>query len=230
MFYFNIYTFGTDIVVAPVINKTINLVHIMIKKVFIFTCILLSVISDDIFAQKPYQSVPLGDPIVWIEKNGKDTMLVAYLSDLTIFPEEKFKNRKQEQFYWTTVRDVKATLPYAKLIAYELNKTNKKLVLLPDDKERKKYLSQYEKEVLKKYEPELKKMNINQGKMLLKLIDRECNQSPYELIKAYRGTFTAFFWQGVARVFGSNLKAEYDGRDKDKIVERIIILVEESRL
>jgi len=73
-------------------------------------------------------------------------------------------------------------------------------------------------------------MNINQGKMLLKLIDRECNQSPYELIKAYRGSLTAFFWQGVARIFGSNLKAEYDGNDRDKIVERIIILVEENRI
>jgi len=202
----------------------------MRKKVFLFSCVFLSLLSGDIFAQKPYQSVPLDEPIVWIEKNGKDTMLVAYLSDLNIYPAEKFKNTKQEQFYWITVRDVKLTLPYAKIIAYELNKTNKKLVLLPDDKERKKYLSQYEKQVLKKYEPELKKMNMNQGRMLLKLIDRECNQSPYELIKAYRGSFTAFFWQGVARIFGSNLKSEYDGRDKDKIVERIIILVEQNRL
>lgn len=202
----------------------------MIKKVFIFSLVFLSLLPGDIFAQKPYQSVPLGDPIVWIEKNGNDTMLVAYLNDLNIYPAEKFKNKKQEQFYWTTVRDVRLTLPYAKLISFELNKTNKKLASLPDDKERKKYLSQYEKEVLKKYEPELKKMSINQGKMLLKLIDRECNESPYELIKAYRGSFTAFFWQGVARLFGSNLKAEYDGSDKDKIVERIIILVEQNRI
>ena len=202
----------------------------MIKKLFIFSLLLLTYLPGDILAQKPYESVPLGEPIVWIEKNGKDTMLVAYLSDLNIYPAEKFKNRMQEKFYWTTVRDVKLTLPYAKLIAFELNKTNKTLATLPNDKERKKYLSQYEKEVLKKYEPELKKMNINQGKMLLKLIDRECNESPYELIKAYRGNFTAFFWQGVARIFGSNLKAEYDGSDKDKIVERIIVLVEQNRI
>jgi len=202
----------------------------MKKKVFIFYLTLLTCLSGNIFAQKPYESVPLGEPIVWVEKDGKDTMLVSYLSDLNIYPAEKFKNPKQEKFYWITVRDVKLTLPYAKLIAYELNKTNKKLVTLPDDKERKKYLSQYEKTILKRYEPELKKMNMNQGRMLLKLIDRECNQSPYELIKAYRGSFTAFFWQGVARIFGSNLKSEYDGRDKDKIVERIIILVEQNRI
>jgi hypothetical protein len=202
----------------------------MKKKGIIFSLIYLSLLSGQVFAQKPYQPVPLGDPIVWIEKKGPDNLYVAYLNELTIFPEEHFKNKMQERFYWTTVRDVKLTLPYAKLIASELNKTNKKLVTLPSDGERKKYLSQYEKTVLKKYEPELKKMNINQGQMLLKLIDRECNESPYDLIKAYRGSFTAFFWQGVARLFGSNLKSEYDARDKDKIVERIIILVEENRI
>jgi len=202
----------------------------MKKKALIFSFIFIFVLSGEVFAQRPFQSVPLGDPIVWVEKVGKDTMLMVYLNELYIFPPEKFKNKKQEKFYWTTVRDVKLTLPYAKLIAFELNKTNKKLISLPDDKERKKYLSKYEKAVLKQYEPSLKKMNMDQGRMLLKLIDRECNQSPYELIKAYRGSLTAFFWQGVARVFGSNLKAEYDGNDKDKIVERIIILVEENRI
>ena len=201
------------------------------KKSIILSCLIfIPFLSDQIFAQLPFQSIPSGDPIVWIEKNEKDTMLMVYLNQIYIFPPEKFKNKKQEKFYLITVRDVKLTLPYAKLIASELNKTNKKLISLPDDKERKKYLSQYEKAVLKQYEPSLKKMNINQGKMLLKLIDRECNQSPYELIKAYRGSLTAFFWQGVARIFGSNLKAEYDGNDKDKIVERIIILVEENRI
>ncbi|MDP4238956.1 MAG: DUF4294 domain-containing protein [Bacteroidota bacterium] len=202
----------------------------MIKNGFIVAFVFLSMISGSIFAQKPYQSVPLGDPIVWIEKNEEDTMLMAYLNDIYVFPPERFKNRTQEKFYWLTVRDVKLTLPYAKLIAGELDKTNVTLASLPSDKERKRYLTLYEKEVLRKYEPELKKMNINQGKMLLKLIDRQCNQTPYELIKAYWGSFTAFFWQGVARLFGSNLKAEYDGKDKDKIVERIILLVEQDRL
>lgn len=202
----------------------------MKKSVLIFSFIFISVLSGKVFGQRPFQSVPSGDPIVWIEKNVKDTMLMVYLNGINIFPAEKFKNKKQEQFYWTTVRDVKLTLPFAKIIAFELNKTNRILVSLPDDKERKKYLSKYEKAVLKQYEPSLKKMNINQGKMLLKLIDRECNKSPYELIKAYRGSFTAFFWQGVARIFGTNLKAEYDGNDKDKIVERIIILVEQNRI
>ncbi len=202
----------------------------MKKRIVLFSLLLLSILTGDLFAQKAYLSVPTGEPIVWVEKNGKDTMLMYYLNNINIYPPEHFKNKSQEKFYWMTVRDVKLTFPYARLIAFELNKTNKKLASLPDDKERKKYLSQYEKQVLKKYEPALKSMNINQGKMLLKLVDRECNATSYELIKAYRGSVAAFFWQGVARLFGSNLKAEYDGKDKDKIVERIIVLVGENRL
>lgn len=202
----------------------------MKKAGFILSFVLLSVFFGDINAQKPFQSVPLGDPIVWIEKNGTDTMLMVYLNEQFIYPTEHFKSPKQERFYYSTVRDVKVTLPYAKLIAYELNKTNVKLASITDVKEQKKYLNAYEKEVFKKYEPGLKKMTINQGQMLLKLIDRECSQTPYELIKAYRGNISAFFWQGVARIFGSNLKSEYDGSDKDKIVERIIVLVETNRI
>src|ERR1035437_7246673 len=113
------------------------------KKIgFLFSLLLLSALSGNLFAQEPYQSVPSGDPIVWVEKNGKDTMLMSYLNDIYIFPPEHFKNKSQEKFYWMTVRDVKLTFPYARLIAYELNQTNKKLAALPDDKERKKYRSE----------------------------------------------------------------------------------------
>lgn len=197
---------------------------------FILLFILISALFADIYAQNSNKSILQGDSVVWVEINGTDTMLVVYLHDVYIFPTIQFKNRKQEQFYWKTVRDVKKTLPYAKLISKEINKTNRILAELPNNKERKRYLSQYEKEVFKKYEPELKNMTINQGKMLLKLINRECDQTSYDLIKNYRGIITATFWQGVARLFGTNLKSEYDATDKDKIIERVIILVENGQL
>jgi len=73
-------------------------------------------------------------------------------------------------------------------------------------------------------------MTINQGRLLLKLIDRECEQTSYELIKVYRGSVTAFFWQGVARIFGSNLKDGYNPSDKDKVIERVILLVEAGQI
>jgi len=197
---------------------------------FILLCIFTSILSLDIYAQSPNNSVHSDDSIVWVEINGNDTMLVVYLHDVYIFPPVHFKSKKQEQFYWKTVRDVKKALPYAKLIAIEINKTNRILAKLPNNKERKRYLSLYEKDVFKKYEPELKQMTLNQGKMLLKLIDRQCDQTSYEIIKNYRGIITATFWQGMARIFGSNLKSEYDASDKDKIIERVIILVENGQL
>ena len=73
-------------------------------------------------------------------------------------------------------------------------------------------------------------MTINQGRLLMKLIDRECERTSYDLIKNYRGSVSAFFWQGVARVFGSSLKSEYNAQKDDKVLERVIELVEAGQL
>lgn len=191
---------------------------------FLFVCIIGG------YAQSKDEYVPPGGARLMVQVNGNDTVFLAYLHDVWVFPRQKFKNKAQEQYFWRTVRDVKRTLPYAKLVASELSQVNMKLASIPNDKERKKYLGQFEKEVFKKYEADLKKMTINQGRLLLKLIDRECEQTSYDLIKVYRGSVSAFFWQGVARVFGSNLKSEYDASDKDKILERVILLVEAGQL
>ncbi len=159
-----------------------------------------------------------------------DTIYLANLHTVYCYPKMKFKNKKQEKFYWRTVRDVKKTLPYAKIVGKTLNQANDTLAKLPDDKARKQYLKQLEKEVKKKYEPKMRKMTFSQGKMLIRLINRETEYTSYELIKMYRGTFTAMFWQGIARIFGTDLKQEYDGADKDKIIERVIVLVEAGQL
>ena len=201
------------------------------KKLFqIFIVILLSVLFTDIYAQKSNEYIPPGGARLMVQVNGNDTVLLAYLHDIWVFPRNNFKNKAQEQYFWLTVRDIKRTLPYAKLIAGELTKTNMKLASMKTDAERKKYMSQYEKEIFKKYEADLKKMTINQGRLLMKLVDRECNKTTYDLIKAYKGSFSAFFWQGVARLFGSNLKSEYDAANQDKMVERIVVLVEAGQL
>ncbi len=174
--------------------------------------------------------VPQGGARLMVQINGNDTIYLAYLHDLWVYPRIKFQSKKQEKFFWLTVNDVKKTLPYAKLIASELNTVNLKLEKIPNEKERKKFISIYEKDIFKKYEKIFKKMSINQGKMLIKLIDRECERSSYDLIKSYKGGASAFFWQGVARVFGSNLKSEFKADGEDKIVERVIRLVEAGQL
>ncbi len=174
--------------------------------------------------------VPKGGARLAFEVHGTDTTYITWLRDLWVFPKKTFRNKQQEKHYWRTVRDVKKTLPFAKLVGSELLRVNMHLVGMKSDSQRKKYLSHYEKEVFKKYEADLKKMTLSQGRLLLKLIDRECDSNSYDLIKKYRGSISAFFWQGIAYVFGSNLKSEYDAKGKDRTLERIIVLVESGQL
>lgn len=159
-----------------------------------------------------------------------DTLFLAYLHDVYVYPKMKFKNKRQERFYWRTVRDVKKTLPYAKLISKEMAQADIELAQIPDKKERKKYWKKKEKELFKKYEKDFRNMTASQGQMLMKLMDRESDRTSYELIKQYRGKASANFWQFVAKLFKNDLKEEYDGSDKDRIVERVINLVEAGQL
>ncbi|MDR0873422.1 MAG: DUF4294 domain-containing protein [Prevotellaceae bacterium] len=165
----------------------------------------------------------------WVVYEG-DTVSFIPLHDAYCFPEMQFKNKKQEEFYWKTVRDVKRTLPYAKMASRLMVETDKELQAIETEKERNKFLKQKEKELFNQFEGDLRKMTISQGKMLVRLVDRECSRTTYDIIKMYRGNFSAVFWNGIAHIFGSNLKWEYDGTDKDKIVERVILLVEAGQL
>jgi hypothetical protein len=165
----------------------------------------------------------------WVVYEG-DTVSYIPLHDVYCFPEMKFKNKKQEEFYWKTVRDVKRTLPYAKMASRLMAETDKELQTIETEKERKAFLKQKEKDLFNEFEGDLRKMSISQGKMLVRLVDRECSRTTYDIIKMYRGDFSAIFWNGIAHIFGSNLKWEYDGDDKDKIVERVILLVEAGQL
>ena len=98
------------------------------------------------------------------------------------------------------------------------------------EKERKDYMKEVEKEVFRDYEGDMQQMSLAQGKLLIKLIDRETSNTSYELIRDYRGKVPAAFWQGVARIFGTNLKAEYDPYGEDAIIERIVTEIEAGRL
>lgn len=189
--------------------------------------VVLSVFSQ---TQPVSSGIPEQGALLGYQVAGNDTIYLAFLRDVHIYPPLKFTSKNQEKFYWRTVRDVKKALPYAKIVGRELRAVNALLPTLPRDIDRKKYLNQYERDIFKKYEPELRKFTINQGRLLLKLIDRECNSTSYDLIKSYRGNVSAVFWQGIARIFGSNLKSQYDASGDDKIVERVIVLVESGQL
>ncbi len=157
---------------------------------------------------------------------GNDTIAVVPLSEIVVFPEMKFKNEKERRNYTKLVRDVKRTFPYAQLIYETLIETYEYMETLPDDKARQKHLELMEKELFKQYKPELKKLTFSQGKLLLKLINRQCNQSSYNLLKAYMGSFRASFWNIFAGLFGASLKTTYDPKGEDAMTERVVILVE----
>lgn len=226
-----------------IVNKIISIIFTLINesgeiqlKVKFRSLILVFLFSifpfSNLFTQDFGTNIPVVPSYAVLEKvieNG-DTLFVGYIREVFIYPPMTFTSKKQEKFYWRTIRDVKIALPYARLVSSELARVNKDLYYLPDKKSREKYLKDFEKTAFKKYEKGLKKLTINQGKMLIKLIDRECEINTFDLIKAYKGNVPAFFWNTVAHFFGSSLKAEYDGKDKDRIVERVITLVDAGQL
>jgi len=162
---------------------------------------------------------------------GNDTILVANLREVTIFAPLVFRNRQEERFYWRTVRDVKRTLPLARLVASEVIATNQHLLTLPNDRARREYLDEFERELFRRYESELRRLTLSQGRMLIKLIERECDKTAHDLIRVYRGRVSAGFWQGFARVFGANLKSTIDpNTNEGRIIERVILLVESGQL
>lgn len=161
-----------------------------------------------------------------------DTVLVVIFNDITVYPRLRFKNRKQEEFYWRTVRDVKKALPYAKLISATLLETYEYLETFPTQKEREAYLKEMEGAIFRQYKPALKRFTKSQARMLVKLIQRETNQSGYDIVKAFLGSFRASFWQGFGKLFGVSLKGEYrpDRDSGDAIIERVCVGVEQGEL
>lgn len=157
-----------------------------------------------------------------------DSVKMIVLNNVNVFPPMKFKNKKEEEFYWRTVRDVKKALPYAKLICETLLETYEYIETFPTQKEREKYLKEMEGAIFKQYKPALKQFTKGQAQVLCKLIRRETNQSGYDIIKAFLGGFRASFWQAFGRFFGVNMKVDYkpEKNRKDGIIERIASNVE----
>lgn len=163
---------------------------------------------------------------------GGDTIYKVILNNITVFPAERFKSKADEEFYWRTVRDVKRTLPYAKLINATLQETYEYLQTFPTQKEKEEYLKQFEKAIFNQYKPEMKKLTKNQGKTLIKLVNRETNQRSYFIVKAFMGAFRAGFWQTFGRFFGVNMREGFhpEKNKQDAMIERICVRIEQGSL
>ena len=161
-----------------------------------------------------------------------DTVRMIEINEVSVYPELKFKNKKEEEYYWRTVRDVRKTLPYAKAACRALIETYEYIQTIPDPKERERHLKTMEKDIVAQYKPVIMKFTKNQGKVLLKLINRETDQSSFNIVKAFLGSFRAGFWQTFGRFFGMNMKAGFhpEKNSDDATIDRIATLIEQGAL
>ncbi len=164
-----------------------------------------------------------------------DTIYINALPAVTVYGKSykaKALTQEQKEEFWRLIRDVKRTLPYAKIISSTLIETYEYMETMPAEKMQREHLKKVEKELLAEYKPKMKKLTLRQGKLLIKLINRQCNQSSYHIVKAFFGGFKAFWWNMFAGFFGASLKTGYDpiNDSTDAFTERIVLLVEEGRL
>jgi hypothetical protein len=127
-------------------------------------------------------------------------------------------------------RDVLRAYPYAKLAAVQLKYINDSIAKIPNEKKRKEFIKQTEKQLKNDFEKDLRKLTLTQGRILIKLVDRETGSTSYSLVKDLRGSLQAFFWQGLAKLFGSNLKSQYDSQGEDVMIESIVQQIERGEL
>jgi hypothetical protein len=151
-----------------------------------------------------------------------DSLLHVNLREIEIINPFQFKNKRQEKKYNQLEKNVLRTYPLALIVGSEVNLVNAELDSIYNDKsKRKSYIKWYQHYVYKTYIDSLKALNLEQGRLLLKLIHRETGKSPYDLIKSYRGGLNAMIWQTAAFTFGANLNAGYNAQD-DAMIEHII--------
>lgn len=161
----------------------------------------------------------------WVEVEQGDSV-----QNIAVLPVYVFRRPADLRKYQRMVIAVKKTYPIAKVARQRMAEMEEKLLTLPTRKAQKAYTKQVEQQIKEEYTPVLKKMTRSQGAVLLKLIARETEYSSYEIVREFRGGFTAGFWQGVAKIFGANLKTEYDREDEDRMLEQIVTLYEAGLL
>jgi len=150
--------------------------------------------------------------------------------DFYVFKKLVFKNERQAKKYYKIANNIKKVYPIACEIRETVNQTIAHMDSLPSKREKDLYMKQQEKELKAKYYPQLKKLTFAQGKLLIKLIDRQCDMTSYDLIKKYMGNFKAGFYNAFASLFGASLKKEYDAEVDDRLTERAILLIESGQM
>jgi len=159
-----------------------------------------------------------------------DSIMYVQTNNVYVFPQKTFKNAKQRQQYTRLVYNVKKVLPIAKEARVMLLETYEYLQTLPNKKAKDEHMKLVEKDIKERYTPRMKKLSLTQGKLLIKLIYRECNSSAYSTIKAFLGPVRAGFYQAFAWTFGASLAKGYDPNGIDAETEKVVLQVEAGQL
>ncbi len=159
-----------------------------------------------------------------------DSILHIDLPEILVYPQPNDWSRRGIRQYNILELRVLKVYPMAKAAAIKLKEYNRVYLGFKSERERKDYVKKIEKELFAEFESEIRTMSISQGRILIKLIDRETGQSSFEIIKEFKGGFSAFFWQSVARIFGHNLKSEYDAANEDRMIEYIVWQIDHGLL
>ena len=167
-----------------------------------------------------------------LQKVNRDGVILpeVEIKEVTVYARPQFPKKRDFRKYERLVYNLKRVYPYALLVRNRLLLVNENMRNIQSEKERKIYMKKVEKDVFAEYEGDIRELTITQGRLLIKLIDRETQNTSYTLIKDYRGKLAATFWQGIARIFGTNLKEEYDPVGDDALIESIIMEIEAGRL
>lgn len=159
-----------------------------------------------------------------------DSILYMEMNNVYVYPPPEFKSKRRAAAYMRLVRNVKKVLPIAKEVNSIIIETYEIMQTLPNEKAKKEHMKLVEKSIYNQYKPIMKKLTYSQGKLLIKLIYRECNSSSYDILQAFLGPIRAGFWQAFSSIFGASLRKEYDADGTDRLTERVVLMVEAGQL
>jgi len=158
-----------------------------------------------------------------------DTIAVISLPQASATAKRVFKTKKQSRRYMRLVKHIKVVLPYAKLASKRMKEVEAEVAGM-SKRDRKRRMKLLEKEIKREYKNDITDMTFTQGCILIKLLDRETGNVSYDILKEFRGGFTAWFFQGIAKLFDYNLKSEYDAEGDDRLIESIVLQIERGEL
>jgi Ca2+-dependent lipid-binding protein len=202
-------------------------------KVFILTTVLFAtrLLSAQETGKKVLDTLTLEDfEIITSTFIDGDTIPHRTIEEVIVYPRPKFNNRRQMRRYSRLIINIKKVYPYAKLAREKLLEMDRHIATLSSEREKREYINKMEEELFSEFEEDLKKLTISQGRLLIKLIDRETGDTTYVWLKELKGSVSAFFWQAIARIFGSNLKWEFDAPGEDRLIDEIIHMIDAGML